>query len=66
MAPSGKPSHLKRVPDLRLSKPEAAEPAPRKPLTEAEIAASIVGEEELKLLGRWGGAPSPRRRPVRR
>ena len=66
MASSGKPSHLRRVPDIRLSKAEAADLSPRTPLTEAEIAASIVGEDELKRLGRWGGAPSPRRRPVRR
>jgi hypothetical protein len=61
MVRNRKPPHLARVPGLSEAEAPAPDPAPRRAPTEAEIGASIVGEDELKRLGRWGGAPSPKR-----
>lgn len=53
---------LRRVYDFGLTAEEVALRNSRKPPTEAEIAAMIVDEGELKTLGRWGGSAAPRRR----
>lgn len=52
---------LRPVYDFGLSGEEVALRRARKPLTEAEIAAMIVDEDELKTLGRWGGSAAPSR-----
>ncbi len=61
MTDPAKPARRVKLHALAPSKAEATAQAARRPPTEAEIAASIIGEDELKQLGRWGGEPSPRR-----
>ena len=46
--------------DLGLTDDEVNAVRVGKAATETELAAMIVGESELKLLGRWGGRPAPR------
>lgn len=60
--PARRRTGLRRVYDFGLSPEEVALRNARKPPTEAEIAAMIVDEGELKTLGRWGGSTAPRRR----
>ena len=56
------PRRRPQLHDLGPSQAEASLAlARRKPPTEAEIAASIIDEDDLKRLGRWGGEPSPPR-----
>ena len=53
--------HLSLVEDYGLDEEETAALAARRPPTVEEIAAMIVDEADLARLGRWKGAPAPRR-----
>ena len=54
-------THLTPVYDFGLSEDELSALLAIPPLTERDIAAGIVDEADLARLGRWAGAPPPKR-----